>query len=190
MIEALVNSVIVVAIGELGDKTQFLALLLAARYRRRAAVIAGILVATCVMMTVTAVIGSAIGQALPRSFLRWGVGAAFIAIAIWTAFERDESVEETAPTSGRGAFFASMTGFMLAELGDKSQIATLTLAAQYQSFAPVAIGSIIGEMIAIVPAVLLGHGTGVIVPLHWIRRIAVVVFAGFGIAVLAGFGLS
>ena len=188
MTEAFINSAIAVAIGELGDKTQLLALLLAAQYRRRVPVIAGIFVATCILMIVTAALGSALGQMLPRAALRWIVGIAFLAIAAWTLIESDNEEDHSSSKTGvRSAFMASLLGFALAELGDKSQLATLTLAAQYQSFAAVAAGSIVGEMVAIVPAVLLGHGTSAFLPMRAVKIGAAVLFAGFGIAVLLGF---
>ncbi len=189
MIEAFVNSVLAVGLGELGDKTQLLALVLAARYRQRLPVIGGIFAATCLLMTLTSAIGVALGQSLPREALRLVIGIAFLAIAVWTLIPERDDVDELgrrAPT--RNAFMASLIGFALAELGDKSQIATLTLAAKYQSFLPVAAGSIVGEMIAIVPAVLLGHGTAQVLPLRWVRLAAALLFAVFGVAVLAGWG--
>jgi len=190
VVEAFVNSALAVGLGELGDKTQLLALVLAARYRQRLPVIGGILVATCVLMAVTTALGVALGQNLPREALRWVIGIAFLVIAAWTLIPEKDDDDAAGAGRGlkRGAFMASMIGFALAELGDKSQIATLTLAAKYQSFWPVAAGSIVGEMIAIVPAVLLGHSTAQLLPLKWVRLAAALLFAAFGVAVLAGWG--
>ena len=189
--EALLNSAAVVALGEMGDKTQILAMLLAIRYHRPLPILGGILLATLLSMGVTALIGSGIAHLIPENLLRWLLVAMFFAVAIWTLIpenDDDDDDEISVKTSGNLVLIAFIT-FLLAELGDKSQLATLVMAAKYQDFALVMAGSTLGEMLAIAPAVVLGKTTAQWVPLKWIRIAAAALFAGLGFWVML-FGLS
>ncbi len=188
--EAFFNTALVVALGEMGDKTQMLALLLAARYRRPWLIVLGILLATLVSMGITAWLGAFASHLLPTSVLRWILVAMFFAIAIWTLIPEHDDDDEVPPLkSTAGLILTAFVTFLLAELGDKSQAATFVMAAKYQQFAPVMAGSTVGEMIAIVPAVLLGKTTAQWLPLKWVRIAAAVVFALLGCWILI-FGLG
>ena len=191
--EALLNSAAVVALGEMGDKTQILALLLAIRYHRPWPILTGILLATIVSMGVTALVGSSLAQLMPDEVLRWLLVVMFFAVAIWTLIpekddDDDDDDEIALKTSGNLVLIAFIT-FLLAELGDKSQLATLVMAAKYQNFTLVMLGSTLGEMLAITPAVLLGKTTAQFIPLKWIRIAAAALFAGLGFWVML-FGLN
>ncbi len=189
--EAFINSAAVVALGELGDKTQVLALLLAVRYQRSWPILAGIFLATLLTMGVTALLGTTISSFLPPSWLRWVLVAMFFAVAVWTLVpEGDDDDEEDVPLkSSRSLVLAAFVTFVLAELGDKSQIATLVMAAKYGDFVPVMAGATVGEMFAIAPAVLLGQTTAQWLPMKWVRVAAAALFAAFGTWVLV-FGLE
>ena len=189
--EALLNSAAVVALGEMGDKTQILAMLLAIRYHRPLPILIGILLATILSMGITALVGSSLAQLVPAELLRWLLVVMFFAVAIWTLIpEKDDDDDDEVPikTSGNLVLIAFIT-FLLAELGDKSQLATLVMAAKYQNFTLVMLGSTLGEMLAIAPAVLLGKTTAQWIPLKWIRIAAAALFAGLGLWVLL-FGLN
>jgi Ca2+/H+ antiporter, TMEM165/GDT1 family len=189
-LEAFVVSTGAVALGEMGDKTQLMAVLLAARYRRPWPIVGGIFVATLVTHSLAAVLGAGISALLDPTWLRWGLGFSFIAVAVWMLIPEDE--DDAAPDERRygrwGLFGLAMLMFFAAELGDKSQIATLMLAARYDALAAVICGAVLGEMLAIVPAVLLGHGLLARVPIVWVHRAAAALFAVLGIALLSGLG--
>ena len=188
--EALLNSALVVGLGEMGDKTQVLALLLAVRYHRPWPILSGILLATLLSMGVTALLGSAISSLIPLAILRWLLVAMFFAVAVWTLIPEDDDEEDDLPLkSSTSLVLTAFVTFLLAELGDKSQLATLVMAAKYQQFNMVLLGSTLGEMLAITPAVLLGKTTAQWIPLKWIRLAAAAVFAALGIWVLV-FGLD
>ncbi len=188
--EAFINTTAVVGLGEMGDKTQVLALLLAVRYRRSWPILAGILIATLLTMGVTALIGTTISNFLPPSVLRWVLVAMFFAVAAWTLIpEDDDDDEEAAVKSSSSLVLTAFITFILAELGDKSQVATLVMAAKYGDFALVMAGATLGEMIAIAPAVLLGKTTAQWIPMKWVRVAAAAIFAALGAWVLI-FGLE
>lgn len=188
--EAFFNTALVVALGEMGDKTQMLALLLAARYRKPWPITLGILLATVVSMGVTAWLGAYVSQLFPTPLLRWILVVMFFAVALWTVMpERKNAEDEPAFKSSASLILTAFATFLLAELGDKSQAATFLMAAKYQQFAAVMAGSTFGEMLAIVPAVLLGKTTAQWLPLHWVRIAAACVFAALGCWLLV-FGLS
>jgi putative Ca2+/H+ antiporter (TMEM165/GDT1 family) len=183
--EAFFNTALVVALGEVGDKTQLLALLLAARYRKPWPIVFGILLATLLSMGITAWLGSFVSHLVPLKILRWILVTMFFAVAAWTLMpERLDEKDLHALKSSAGLVVTAFTTFLLAELGDKSQAATFLMAAKYQQFGPVMAGSILGEMLAIVPAVLLGKTTAQWVPLKWVRIAAAAVFAALGCWVL------
>lgn len=188
--DALINTALVVGLGEMGDKTQVLALLLSLRYRRSLPILTGILLATLLTMGVTALLGTTIAEFLPPAILRWVLVAMFFAVAVWTLIPEDDDDDDDVPvkSSGNLVMIAFVT-FVLAELGDKSQLATLVMAAKYGDFTPVMAGATLGEMIAIAPAVLLGKTTAQWVPMHWVRYAAAALFAALGAWMLL-FGLE
>jgi putative Ca2+/H+ antiporter (TMEM165/GDT1 family) len=186
--EAFVVSTGVVALGEVGDKTQLLALLLAARYRRPLPIIAGILVATLANHSAAGALGAWLTRVVDPAWMRWLLGASFIAVAAWMLVP-DRADETEGRGSGRlGVFGVTALAFFLAEMGDKTQIATVMLAARYDSLPWVVAGTTLGMMIADVPAVLLGERAVKLLPAAWVHRIAAGVFAVIGVAVLAGLG--
>src|SRR5690348_14170946 len=153
--EAFLVSAGLVAIAEIGDKTQLLAMLLATRYRRPLPIIAGILVATLANHALAASVGAAVAAWLGPDAMRWIVGGLFIAMAGW-ALIPDKADEGPKAAGHVGAFLATAIAFFLVEMGDKTQIATVALAARFQSVALVTAGTTLGMMIANVPAVLFG----------------------------------
>ena len=185
--EAFAVSTGVVALGEIGDKTQLLALLLAARYRAPRSIIAGILVATLANHLLAAALGTWLTQLFDPTWLRWGLGASFLAVALWML--RPDQVDDARPSrvpTQLGVFGITVLAFFLGEIGDKTQIATVMLAARYQALLVVTAGTTLGMMIANVPAVLLGERAVKVLPIAWVHRIAAAVFAAIGVAILAG----
>jgi putative Ca2+/H+ antiporter (TMEM165/GDT1 family) len=188
VLEAFVVSTGVVALGEVGDKTQLLALVLAARYRRPWPIIAGIFVATLLNHAAASALGAWLTRSVEPQWLRWGLGLSFIAVALWMLVP-DRADEVQGRDLGRyGVFGLTVVAFFLAEMGDKTQIATVMLAARFGELVAVTMGTTLGMMIANVPAVLLGERAVKVVPVQWVHRIAAVVFASLGVAMLAGFG--
>jgi putative Ca2+/H+ antiporter (TMEM165/GDT1 family) len=187
-LEAFAVSTGVVALGEIGDKTQLLALLLAARYRKPVPIIAGILVATLLNHAGAAALGAWITRLVDPAWMRWILGASFIAVAVWMLVP-DEADEVEGQGRGRmGVFGLTVVAFFLAEMGDKTQIATVMLAARFDDLVTVTAGTTLGMMLANVPAVLLGEKAVKFVPIAWVHRIAAAVFAAIGVLVLAGAG--
>src|SRR5512140_1901814 len=155
MLEALLVSALVVAVGELGDKTQLLSLVLAARYRKPWPIIAGILVATLANHLLAGALGAWITTLVGKDVLRWILGGSFLAMAAWIMVP--DKLDDTEAAEARyGVFAATIVAFFLAEMGDKTQVATVALAAQYQALFTVVAGTTVGMMLANVPAVLLG----------------------------------
>jgi len=187
-LEAFAVSTGVVALGEMGDKTQLLSLLLAARYRRPWPIIAGILVATLLNHGAASGLGTWLTKLVDATWLRWLLGGSFIAVAAWMLVP-DEAGDVERQTTGRwGLFGLTVVAFFLAEMGDKTQIATIMLAARYNEWLLVTAGTTLGMMAANVPAVLLGDKVVQWVPIVWVHRIAALVFAAIGVAVLLGAG--
>ena len=182
----------VVALGEMGDKTQLLALLLAARYRRPLPIVAGILVATLANHAGAAALGSWLASTLARwidpVWMRWLLGASFIAVALWMLVPDTAEEVEGRERSRCGVFGITVVAFFLAEMGDKTQIATVMLAARYNELLWVTAGTTLGMMLANVPAVYLGDRVTRWVSMVWMHRIAALVFAGLGLAMLSGVG--
>jgi len=176
-----------VAVAEIGDKTQLLALLLACRYRRPATIIAGILLATVANHALAGIAGAWAGSLIEGPWLRWAVGLSFLAVAGW-ALVPDRLEEDDAPDKliGAGAFLATLVCFFLAEMGDKTQVATVLLAARLDDLVAVVAGTTLGMMLANVPIVLCGHALASRVPARAMRTAAAALFAGLGAAVLAG----
>jgi putative Ca2+/H+ antiporter (TMEM165/GDT1 family) len=187
-LEAFLVSTGVVALGEIGDKTQLLALLLAARYRQPWPIIWGILVATLANHAGASALGVWLTRVVDPQWMRWGLGGSFLAVAAWMLIpDRADDLEPRA-TGRLGVFGITTVAFFLTEMGDKTQIATVMLAARFQSLAAVTAGTTLGMMLANVPAVLLGDRVVQWVPVHWVHRIAAAVFAALGLAVLFGLG--
>lgn len=181
-------STLAITIGELGDKTQLLALLLAARFKRPLPIVLGILVATAANHLLAALFGSWIANHLTADLLRWLLGLSFLAIALWT-LKPDKMEENATVNCGKyGIFFVTLIAFFLAEMGDKTQIATMVLAAKYDDTLMVVAGTTLGMMIADVPAVYLGKIASPKFPLKWVRLGAAIIFAALGCATLFGFG--
>jgi putative Ca2+/H+ antiporter (TMEM165/GDT1 family) len=183
MLEAFLVSTGVVALAEMGDKTQLLALLLAARYRRALPVVAGILVATLANHALAAWLGAGIADFIGRDALRWVLGLSFLAMAGWTLIP--DRIDGEEKLHGRfGAFGATLIAFFLVEIGDKTQIATIALAANYASIATVVAGTTLGMMIADVPAVYLGERILRRIPMRLLQRLAAAAFAMLGALIL------
>lgn len=188
MLEAFLVSTGVVALGEMGDKTQLLALLLAARFRKPLPIVAGIFVATVLNHALAGALGAWLTRLVDPQWLRWLLGASFIAVALWMLVP-DSTDDAPAAAHGRlGVFGVTVVAFFLAEMGDKTQIATVMLAARFDALAAVVLGTTLGMMVANVPAVLLGDKVTKWVPIRWVHGAAALVFAGLGVAVLAGAG--
>ncbi len=181
--ESFIVSTGLVALAEIGDKTQLLSLVLAARFRRPWPIVLGILVATLLNHAVAGALGAWITQWLGPQPLRWGLGLSFVAMAAWVLVP-DKLDEGQAGASPRGVFLTTLLAFFFAEMGDKTQIATVALAARYAPLAGVVLGTTLGMMLANVPVVLLGEKAMRRVPLRAVRIVAALVFAAVGVAVL------
>jgi putative Ca2+/H+ antiporter (TMEM165/GDT1 family) len=181
--EAFLISAGLVAIAEIGDKTQLLAMLLATRYRRPVPIILGILVATLANHALAASVGAAVAAWLGPDAMRWIVGGLFIAMAGW-ALIPDKPDEGPKASSHVGAFLATTVAFFLVEMGDKTQIATVALAARFHDIVLVTAGTTLGMMLANVPAVLGGDLIARKVPLRIVRICAAASFVALGGAVL------
>ncbi len=181
--EALSISTFMVLVAEIGDKTQLLALLLACRYRKPWVISLGILIATVLNHTVSAWLGSWLAGLFTPELLRWVIAGSFIAVAGWTLVPDKMDDEETG-FHRYGAFIATLVLFFLAEIGDKTPIATVVLAAQYQPLFMVIMGSTLGMLLANVPVVFLGNNLADRLPLTWIRRAAAALFFILGFVAL------
>jgi Ca2+/H+ antiporter, TMEM165/GDT1 family len=187
--EPLLTSTAVVAIGEIGDKTQLLAIVLAARFRKPVPIILGILGATILNHTLAATLGYLVSDFLQGKWFRLAVGAGFILMAGW-ALIPDKADDDAAAKTRGGVFLTTLVSFFLVEIGDKTQIATSLLAARYHQIAMVAAGTTLGMLIADIPAVFLGEAATRIVPLNYVRIAAAAVFALIGVwVVLSAFGI-
>jgi len=184
--QAFLVSTGVVAMAEIGDKTQLLALILAARFRRPLPVIAGILIATLLNHGVAGYVGTLAGAWLSGPWMRWILGVSFIAMAGWALIP--DKLDDAPATGERfGAFLTTLIAFFFVEIGDKTQIATVALAARYEALVPVVLGTTFGMMLANVPVVLLGGAAADRLPLKLIRALAAALFAILGILILVGF---
>ncbi len=181
--EALLVSAGLVAIAEIGDKTQLLAILLAARFRKPVPIILGILVATIANHALAAFVGVAAGGFLQGPWMRWVLGVAFIAFAAW-ALIPDKFEEDETPKDRAGVFLTTLVAFFFVEMGDKTQVATVALGAQFQNVLLVATGTTLGMMLANVPAVILGEAAATRIPLKYVRWAAAGCFAAIGAWIL------
>lgn len=183
--EAFFVSTGVVALAEIGDKTQLLSLLLAARFRRPVPIAAGILIATLANHALAGAVGQWMTSLVGPETLRWALGLSFIAMAGWALIPDKPSAGPTR-TTRLGVLGATTLAFFLAEMGDKTQVATVALAANYAQFWPVVAGTTVGMMIANVPVVVLGDKLASRIPLRLARITAALLFAALGALVLIG----
>ena len=186
--ESLLVSTGVVALAEIGDKTQLLAFILAARFKKPLPIILGILAATVINHGLAGALGAWITSAISPEVLRWLLGASFIGMAIWTMIPDKIEEEETQIAKRFGVFGATFITFFLAEMGDKTQIATVAMAAHYAAPAMVVVGTTVGMLIADVPAVFAGEQLANKIPMKLVHSIAAAVFAALGVATLMGAG--
>jgi putative Ca2+/H+ antiporter (TMEM165/GDT1 family) len=185
--EAFLISTGIVALAEIGDKTQLLAFLLAARFRRPLPIVAAILVATVANHAFAAAVGALVSQLLGPVAMRWVLGLSFLAMAVWIMVP-DEIDEEESTLARFGVFMTTLIAFFLAEMGDKTQVATVALAARFQSMVAVVAGTTLGMMLANVPAVYFGDRIAGKVPLKLVHGLAALIFAVLGVATLLGAG--
>ncbi|HSN42131.1 MAG TPA: TMEM165/GDT1 family protein [Burkholderiales bacterium] len=178
-------STLVVAIAEIGDKTQLLSLVLAARYRKPLPIVLGILVATLANHALAGMVGEWVGAQFDAQTLRWVLALSLFAIAAWT-LKPDKLEAEVTPKGRYSVFALTLVAFFIAEIGDKTQIATVVLAAQYQALVAVVLGTTFGMMIANVPVVVLGNAMAHRIPLRMVHVAAAVMFAALGVFALFG----
>ena len=182
--ESLLISLAAVAIAEIGDKTQLLALVLAARYRRAVPICLGIFVATLINHALAGEAGVLVANLISPTVLRWILGLSFISVAIWALFPDKLDQAEAQRASHYGVFMATTIGFFLAEMGDRTQVATAMLAAHYQPLWQVVAGTTLGMLTANVPVVIFGSRFAHRLPLRATRLIASAVFAVLGMVIL------
>ncbi len=183
--EAFLVSTGAVALGEMGDKTQLLAMLLAARFRRPMPIVLGILVATVLNHASAGIVGAWVAHALGSDIMRWVIGISFIAMAVWMLIPDQLDADDAVLTARRfGVFGTTLVAFFLAEMGDKTQIATVALAAHYPDLLAVVAGTTLGMLIADVPAVFVGHRLADRLPMRWVHGVAAAIFAVLGVATL------
>lgn len=180
LMETIWISAAMVAVAEIGDKTQLLAIVLAAKFRKPVPIVLGILAATILNHAAAASLGYFVAEWLQGRMFQIGVGIAFIAMAGW-ALIPDKEDEDAGQRSQGGVFLTTLIAFFLVEIGDKTQIATTLLAARFHEIALVTVGTTLGMMAANVPAVMLGEAATRIVPLHYVRIAAACIFALIGV---------
>ncbi len=187
--EAFFISTGLVALAEMGDKTQLLALLLALRFRQPWPIVAGILVATAVNHTLAGALGAWVTTVLGPVWLRWMLGLSFLAMAAWMLIPDRLDDDAAAGQPPRwGVFGTTVIAFFLAEMGDKTQIATVMLAAQYSTWLWVVAGTTLGMLLANAPVVWLGERMTRRIPIRLVHGVSALIFAGLGLAVLLGWG--
>ena len=185
--EAFLTSTAVVALAEMGDKTQLLAMLLATRFRKPAPIILGIFVATIANHFLAALVGHSIAGVLTQPWFRYAVAGSFIAMALWTLVP--DKIDEDAPLkapSKAGVFVTTLVAFFLVEMGDKTQVATVALGAQFDNLLAVTAGTTCGMMLANVPAVLFGEALAKRVPMRALQVGAALLFLLLGLWMIAG----
>ena len=181
--EAFFVSTALVAVAEIGDKTQLLALMLAARYRKPLPILAGILCATLANHALAAWIGAEVAAWVGAETMRWVLGAAFIVMAGWCLIP-DKADEGPQAARQAGAFLATLIAFFIVEIGDKTQIATVALAARFQSLIAVTAGTTFGMLLANAPVVLFGDAIAKRLPLRIVRLVAALLFVALGLAAI------
>jgi len=185
MLEAFVVSTSIVALAEMGDKTQLLSFVLAARLKHRLPIVLGILVATLANHFLAGWIGAWLATLVSPTTLRWTIAASFVVFGLW-ALKPDE-LEEDQKLRGAGVFLTTLVAFFLVEMGDKTQLATVALAARFDSLVSVVMGTTLGMMIANVPAVWMGEALAHRVNMKWMRWVAAALFIVLGaLTLLAG----
>ena len=185
--DAFLVSTGIVALAEIGDKTQLLAFLLAARFRRPLPIVFGIFVATVFNHAFAAAVGSLVSELLGPGVMRWVLGLSFLGMAAWIMVPDEVDADDT-PLARYGVFLTTLLAFFVAEMGDKTQVATVALAARYESMAAIVAGTTFGMMLANVPAVVFGERIANRVPLKLVHGIAALIFAVLGVATLLGMG--
>lgn len=185
--DAFLVSTGIVALAEIGDKTQLLAFLLAARFRRPVPIVLGIFVATVANHAFAAAVGAWVSTVMGAEAMRWVLGVSFLAMAAWTLIP-DKLDDEDTNLAGHGVFLTTVLAFFIAEMGDKTQVATVALAARYAEMWAVVAGTTFGMMLANVPAVYFGERIAGKVPLKLVHGIAAAMFAAIGVATLMGAG--
>ena len=184
--ESLLVSTGVVALAEIGDKTQLLAFLLAARFKKPVPIVLGILAATLINHGLAGALGAWITSAVSPEIMRWALGLSFLGMAVWTLIPDKIEADEADVAKRLGVFGATFVTFFIAEMGDKTQIATVALAAHYAAPLLVIAGTTLGMMIADVPAVLVGNKFAQKFPMKLVHGIAAAIFALMGVLTLVG----
>lgn len=184
--DAFLVSTGIVALAEMGDKTQLLALILAARFRQPWPIVTGILVATIANHALAGAVGAWVNTVLGPDVLRWVLGVSFIAMAIWMLIPDKVDDDDTPAKPRFGVFGTTVVAFFLAEMGDKTQVATVMLAAQYQTYYWVIAGTTLGMMLANAPVVWLGERMTRLVPLRVVHIVSALIFIGLGVWALIG----
>lgn len=183
--DALINSFLIVFFSEMGDKTQLLALLLVAKYGRPWTILAGVFFATLLNHAFASWLGGWAATFFEPEILRWAVAGIFFAFGLWLLIpDKSEDIKQS---SKYGPFLTTLVVFFLAEMGDKTQLATVALGAKYSSVLIVTVGSTLGMMASNALAVFLGEKVLSYIPMKWIRVIACILFMVFGAAVLVGY---
>ena len=182
--EAFLVSTGIVALAEMGDKTQLLALILAVRFRKPVPIVLGIFVATIINHGLAGALGAWLTQVIGPDILRWVLGASFIAMAVWMLIPDTIGDEEQEQEPRWGVFGTTVVAFFLAEMGDKTQIATVMLAARFDAYLGVVAGTTLGMMVANVPVVYLGERMTRLVPMRVVHIVSALVFAVLGVLVL------
>jgi len=188
--QALLVSVGIVALAEMGDKTQLLAFILGARFKKPVPIILGILVATLLNHGLAGLVGAWVANNVSAEILRWVLGVSFIAMAFWTLIPDKIEEDEKQIARKLGVFGATLVTFFLAEMGDKTQIATVALATYYVAPVTVVIGTTIGMLIADVPAVLLGDKFANRIPMRFVHAAAAAIFLVLGVLAMTGMGAT
>ncbi|MCE2723615.1 MAG: TMEM165/GDT1 family protein [Burkholderiales bacterium] len=184
--ESLLVSTGVVALAEIGDKTQLLAFILAARFKKPVPIVLGILAATLINHGLAGALGAWITSEVSPHIMRWALGLSFLAMAAWTLIPDKIEDEETQVAQRLGIFGATFVTFFLAEMGDKTQLATVALAAHYAAPIMVIAGTTLGMLIADVPAVFIGNKFAAKIPMKLVHGIAAAIFAAMGVLTLIG----
>lgn len=184
MLEILLGTTLPVALAEIGDKTQLLALLLAARFRKPWQITLGILVATVANHLCAAAVGGEVARLLGPQTTRWLLAVSFLGMAVWMLIPDKLEDDEVQPRTRGGVFFTTVWVFFLAEMGDKTQLATVALMMKYASLWLVVCGTTLGMLLANVPVVFFGERITRRLPAQWLHRIAAALFAAFGLFLL------
>jgi len=180
--ETYLVSTLLVALAEMGDRTQLLAIMLASRYRRPLPILAGILVATVANHSLAALAGFYLSSILQAAWFKYAVSVSFIAMALWALVPDKEDDDADKPRRLRyGVFLTTVVSFFLVEIGDKTQVATVALAARYHDVLIVAAGTTTGMMLANIPAVFLGHNVTKVLPIKYLRYAAAALYLGLGL---------